>query len=138
MPSASLWRRGRVVTEIDKVRSSLSACNSMRVSVVFPAPEGEDRISMSPRRPVAAFCAAGVGAPPGSGVGALLQGLHSVEALVENLAKGRALLLSGGDEGIKRPGEAPTEVRMQCLRRGLILSRLRHLHHPAHGQQPVE
>src|SRR5665213_629966 len=50
MPSTSLDRRGRVVTEIDSVRSSAFVCSSMRVKVVLPAPEGDDRISISPRR----------------------------------------------------------------------------------------
>src|ERR1700677_3337392 len=49
MPSTSLVRRGRVVTEMDKLRSSSFVCSSMRVSVVLPAPDGEDKISMRPR-----------------------------------------------------------------------------------------
>src|SRR5664279_758535 len=55
MPSTSLERRARVVTEIDKVRSSSLVCNSMRVKVVLPAPDGEERISIKPRRPSGAF-----------------------------------------------------------------------------------
>src|SRR5271165_7086329 len=50
MPSTSEERRGRVVTEMDRVRSSALSCISMRVSVVLPAPEGEDRIRIMPRR----------------------------------------------------------------------------------------
>src|ERR1700761_4091758 len=50
MPSASEERRARVVTEIDSVRSSALSCSSMRVSVVLPAPEGEERIRIIPRR----------------------------------------------------------------------------------------
>ena len=50
MPSTSLERRGLVVTEIDKVRSSALVCNNMRVKVVLPAPDGDDKISISPRR----------------------------------------------------------------------------------------
>src|SRR5271165_2266401 len=50
MPSTSDERRGRVVTDTDSVRSSALSCVSMRVSVVLPAPEGEDRIRIMPRR----------------------------------------------------------------------------------------
>src|SRR5271166_5210884 len=50
MPSTSEERRGRVVTEMDRVRSSALSCISMRVSVVLPAPDGEDRIRIMPRR----------------------------------------------------------------------------------------
>src|SRR5271165_5993993 len=51
MPSASLDRLLRVVSEIERVRSSSCFCSSMRVKVVLPAPDGEERISISPRRP---------------------------------------------------------------------------------------
>src|ERR1700690_2382032 len=50
MPSASEERRVRVVTEIDSVRSRFLSCSNIRVSVVLPAPEGEDRIRIMPRR----------------------------------------------------------------------------------------
>jgi len=53
MPSTSLVRRWRVVTEIESVRSSALSCSNWRVSVVLPAPEGEERISISPRRWIA-------------------------------------------------------------------------------------
>src|SRR5580704_8912916 len=53
MPSASDERRARVVTETERVRSSALSCNNMRVSVVLPAPEGEERINKRPRRLVA-------------------------------------------------------------------------------------
>jgi len=44
MPSTSLDRLGRVVTEMDSERSRLRSCSSMRVSVVFPAPRaGKDQ-----------------------------------------------------------------------------------------------
>ena len=39
-----------MVTETERVRSSALSCISMRVSVVLPAPEGEDRIRIIPRR----------------------------------------------------------------------------------------
>ena len=50
MPSTSDERRVRVVTETESVRSSALSCISIRVSVVLPAPEGEDRIRIMPRR----------------------------------------------------------------------------------------
>src|SRR6516225_4812020 len=50
MPSTSEDRRGRVVTDTESVRSSALSCISIRVSVVFPAPDGEDRIRIMPRR----------------------------------------------------------------------------------------
>src|SRR6478736_6521076 len=54
MPSISLARRGRVVTETESVR--LDSCSrSRRVSVVFPAPDGEDSTSISPRREMVSF-----------------------------------------------------------------------------------
>src|ERR1700720_2157770 len=49
MPSTSLERRARVVTEIDSVRSSSLVWSSIRVKVVLPAPDGEERISIKPR-----------------------------------------------------------------------------------------
>src|SRR5215831_1696484 len=51
MPSASLERRLRVVSEIESVRSSSFFCSSIRVRVVLPAPEGEERINIRPRLP---------------------------------------------------------------------------------------
>src|ERR1700730_14477552 len=56
MPSTSLERRARVVTEIDKVRSSSLVWSSIRVKVVLPAPDGEERISIRPRPRVLAVC----------------------------------------------------------------------------------
>src|ERR1700730_14614205 len=56
MPSTSLERRARVVTEIDSVRSSSLVCSSIRVKVVLPAPDGEERISIKPRPRVLAVC----------------------------------------------------------------------------------
>src|SRR5579871_2124267 len=50
MPSTSDERRARVVTDTESVRSRFLSCISMRVSVVFPAPEGEERIRIIPRR----------------------------------------------------------------------------------------
>src|SRR5450631_478442 len=55
MPSTSLDRRARVVTEIDKVRSSSLVCSSIRVKVVLPAPDGDERINIKPRRPSGVF-----------------------------------------------------------------------------------
>src|SRR5947207_9052597 len=56
MPSTSLERRARVVTEIDSVRSSSFAWSSIRVKVVLPAPDGEERISIKPRPRGPAIC----------------------------------------------------------------------------------
>src|SRR5580704_6695706 len=56
MPSTSLERRARVVTEIDSVRSSSLVWRSIRVKVVLPAPDGEDRISIKPRPRALAVC----------------------------------------------------------------------------------
>src|ERR1700730_56683 len=50
MPSTSLERRARVVTEIDSVRSSSLVWRSIRVKVVLPAPDGEERTTIKPRR----------------------------------------------------------------------------------------
>src|ERR1700730_18314487 len=57
MPSTSLERRARVVTEIDSVRSSSLVWRSIRVKVVLPAPDGEERISIKPRPRALAVCA---------------------------------------------------------------------------------
>src|SRR5580700_9231976 len=56
MPSTSLERRARVVTEIDSVRSSSLVWRSIRVKVVLPAPDGEERISIKPRPRARAVC----------------------------------------------------------------------------------
>src|ERR1700676_2777393 len=56
MPSTSLERRARVVTEIDSVRSSSLVWRSIRVKVVLPAPDGEERISIKPRPRALAVC----------------------------------------------------------------------------------
>src|ERR1700731_2985514 len=56
MPSTSLERRVRVVTEIDSVRSSSLVCSSIRVKVVLPAPDGEERISIKPRPRALTVC----------------------------------------------------------------------------------
>ena len=50
MPSTSDGRCFRVVTDTESVRSSALSCISIRVSVVLPAPDGEDRIRIMPRR----------------------------------------------------------------------------------------
>src|SRR2546429_686424 len=55
MPSTSLERRARVVTEIDSVRSSSLVWSSIRLKVVLPAPDGEERISIKPRPPSGVF-----------------------------------------------------------------------------------
>src|SRR5258706_14388511 len=49
MLAASLRIQGRVVTETDIWRSG-SRSRSIRESVVLPAPEGDDRTSINPRR----------------------------------------------------------------------------------------
>ena len=46
--------RGRVVAEIDMTSSSLFR-SSARVIVVFPAPDGEDRTYIRPRRVISSF-----------------------------------------------------------------------------------
>src|ERR1700724_633747 len=56
MPSTSLERRARVVTEIDSVRSSSLVWRSIRVKVVLPSPDGEERISIKPRPRALAVC----------------------------------------------------------------------------------
>src|SRR3954466_12043742 len=54
MPSISLARRGRVVTETESVR--LDSCSrKRRVRVVLPAPDGDDNTSISPRREMVSF-----------------------------------------------------------------------------------
>src|SRR6476620_142882 len=59
MPSTSLARRGRVVTEMDRVRLGSSSRRS-RVSVVLPAPDGEESTSIRPRRPMMSFSSSAV------------------------------------------------------------------------------
>src|ERR1700730_12491518 len=59
MPSTSLERRTRVVTEIDNVRSSSLVWSSIRVKVVLPAPDGEERISIKQRPRARAVCSFG-------------------------------------------------------------------------------
>src|ERR1700730_1440754 len=56
MPSTSLERRVRVVTEIDSVRSSSLVWRSIRVKVVLPAPDGAERISIKPRPRALSVC----------------------------------------------------------------------------------
>src|ERR1700737_1528730 len=56
MPSTSLERRARVVTEIDSVRSSSLVWSSIRVKVVLPAPDGDEGISIKPRPRALAVC----------------------------------------------------------------------------------
>src|ERR1700712_5843775 len=50
-PSISEGRRARVVTEIESSSPQPPSSAMARVSVVLPAPEGEDRIRIRPRRP---------------------------------------------------------------------------------------
>ena len=87
----------RVVTETD-IRIPGSASINRRASVVFPAPDGDDRIYRSPRR------ATGPTALPSLRVDVSLNVLHLLAELIDNALKTKARARNIDGIGLRAKG----------------------------------